>query len=208
MSASGPYSNEDAKDHKVEMGADSQMAADENPKLGEVLEDNEVFQSGAGQADFRALGWMRTAIILMKLCFATGVLTIPSAFGQVGYGPGIVLLFIWGALCTFHNIADAAGVMGGPIAREVASVLFLLTWILATGSSLLGLAQGLKILANGKVCTVVWTLIAALCTALSASVRTLGKLAILTWIGFASIFTAVFIVVWLRVNANVHAGHR
>lgn len=43
---------------------------------------------------------MRTAIILMKLCFATGVLAIPSAFGQVGYGPGIVLLIIWGAMCT------------------------------------------------------------------------------------------------------------
>lgn len=43
---------------------------------------------------------MRTAIILMKLCFATGVLAIPSAFEEVGYGPGIILLFVWGAMCT------------------------------------------------------------------------------------------------------------
>lgn len=28
-----------------------------------------------------------------------------------------------------HNIADAAGLMGGPIAREVAGGLFLLTWM-------------------------------------------------------------------------------
>lgn len=131
-----------------------------------------------------------------------------------------------------HTIADAAGLMGGPIAREIAGGLFLLTWVyvfpiscfyspdspllffylarqdlvhdanrvhvidsLATGSGFIGLAQGFKILANGKVCTVVWTFIAALCTAIVASIRTLGKLAILTWIGFASIFTAVFIVV-------------
>ena len=66
---------------------------------------------------------------------------------------------------------------------------------LAAGSSFIGLAQGFKILANGKVCTVVWTMVAAICTALAASIQTLGKLAILTWIGFASIFTAVFIVV-------------
>lgn len=66
---------------------------------------------------------------------------------------------------------------------------------MATGSSFIGLAQGFKILANGRVCNVVWTLVAALCTGLAASIRTLGKLAILTWIGFASIFTAVFIVV-------------
>jgi hypothetical protein len=41
-----------------------------------------------------------TAIILMKLCFATGVLAIPSAFSTVGYGPGIILLIFWGALTT------------------------------------------------------------------------------------------------------------
>ena len=28
-----------------------------------------------------------------------------------------------------HNIADAAAVLGGPIAREVAGGLFLLTWM-------------------------------------------------------------------------------
>lgn len=28
-----------------------------------------------------------------------------------------------------HNIADAAGLVGGPIARELASALFLLTWM-------------------------------------------------------------------------------
>lgn len=44
---------------------------------------------------------------------------------------------------------------------------------------------------------VVWTFVAAACTALLASIQTLGKLAILTWIGFASIFTAVFIVVYV-----------
>lgn len=97
----------------------------------------------------------------MKLCFATGVLAIPSAFSIVGYGPGILLLALWGALTTcmshasalgrkqlimrvdyayimyafrmrhsgVHNIADAAAVLGGPIAREVAGGLFLLTWM-------------------------------------------------------------------------------
>lgn len=28
-----------------------------------------------------------------------------------------------------HNIADAAALMGGPVAREVAGGLFLLTWV-------------------------------------------------------------------------------
>lgn len=73
---------------------------------------------------------------------------------------------------------------------------FLLTLrSLATGSGFIGLAQGFQVLSSKHVCTVVWTLVAAICTALVASIQTLGKLAILTWIGFASIFTAVFIVV-------------
>ncbi|KAH8200345.1 hypothetical protein TruAng_005498 [Truncatella angustata] len=175
---------------------------DESTKVGVVEERGEVFD----QAEYRALG----CIILTKLCFATGVLAIPSAFSVVGYGPGVILLLCWSALTTYyayvmyifrmrypgvHNIADAAGVIGGPIAREVAGALFLLTWVLASGSGFIGLSQGFKVLSSHHVCTVVWTLVAALCTAFCASIQTLGRLAILTWIGFASIFTAVFIVV-------------
>jgi hypothetical protein len=66
---------------------------------------------------------------------------------------------------------------------------------LAAGSGFIGLAQGFSVLSNGKTCMVVWTMVAAICTALVSSIRTLGKLAILTWIGFACIFAAVFIVV-------------
>ncbi|KAG9234309.1 transmembrane amino acid transporter protein-domain-containing protein [Amylocarpus encephaloides] len=196
---------------KIEQAGLERNATPEEIWKTEVMEDDgEVFKSNTGHAEYRALGWIKAAIILMKLCFATGVLAIPSALHVVGYGPGVILLVCWGALTTYyayimylfrmkyrgvHNIADAAAVMGGPVAREVAGGLFLLTWILATGSGFIGLAQGLKILANGKGCSIVWTVVAAVCTALAASIQTLGRLAILTWIGFASIFTAVFIVV-------------
>ncbi|KAL6247140.1 hypothetical protein RBB50_005483 [Rhinocladiella similis] len=193
---------------------------------GEILEDDgEVFKDNADHAKFRALGLIPTIIVLIKLCFATGVLSIPAALGVVGYGPGVILLALWSALTMYyafvmyqfrmkykgiHNIVDAAMLMGGPIAREATGALFLLTWtqvlpppphlkrdvcILCTGSGFVGLSQGLKILANGKGCSIVWTLVAAIATGILSSIRTLGKLAILTWIGFASIFTAVFIVV-------------
>ncbi|KAJ3531337.1 hypothetical protein NM208_g8922 [Fusarium decemcellulare] len=181
-------------------------AQEEDTKVGVIEDGGEVFHEG----EYRALGWIRTAIILMKLCFATGVLAIPSTFGIIGYGPGIILLVCWGAMTTYyayvmyifrmryagvHNIADAAGLMGGPIAREVAGGLFILTWTLASGAGFIGLAQGFQVLSSRHVCKVVWTLVAAICTALVASIQTLGRLAILTWIGFASLFTAVFIVV-------------
>lgn len=40
----------------------------------------------------------------MKLCFATGVLAIPYAFGVVGYGPGIILLVCWGSMTTCKQL--------------------------------------------------------------------------------------------------------
>ncbi len=43
---------------------------------------------------------IKAAIILMKLCFATGVLAIPFALGGVGYGPGSILLVCWGSMTT------------------------------------------------------------------------------------------------------------
>lgn len=43
---------------------------------------------------------IRAAVILMKLCFATGVLAIPFALAVVGYGPGIILLVCWGSMTT------------------------------------------------------------------------------------------------------------
>ncbi|KEF54366.1 uncharacterized protein A1O9_09532 [Exophiala aquamarina CBS 119918] len=187
-----------------------QLNSEEDVRVGDMDDDGEVFKANTEKAKFRALGTLRTTVVLVKLCFATGVLSIPAALGVVGYGPGLVLLALWSGLTMYysyvmyqfrmkyrgvHNIVDAAMLVGGPIAREVTSVLFLLTWILATGSGFIGLSQGLKILANGKGCTILWTLVAAVATGLLSSIRTLGKLAILTWIGFASIFTAVFIIV-------------
>lgn len=41
---------------------------------------------------------LRTIVVLIKLCFATGVLSIPAALGVVGYGPGLVLLALWSAM--------------------------------------------------------------------------------------------------------------
>ena len=44
------------------------------------------------------LARFRTVVVLVKLCFATGVLSIPAALGVVGYGTGLILLALWSAL--------------------------------------------------------------------------------------------------------------
>ncbi|KAL2212796.1 neutral amino acid transporter [Sarocladium strictum] len=185
-----------------------QKTMHELEKAGEsyaVENPGEVFN----QSEYRALGWIPAAVILLKLCFATGVLAIPATFSIIGYVPGVLILLAWGAMTTYyayimyvfrmryagiHNIADAAAMVGGPILREIACACFIVAWTLASGAGFIGLAQGFRTLSSHNVCTVVWTLVAAICTALLASIQTLGKLTIFTWIGFASLFTAVFIV--------------
>ncbi|RXG44789.1 hypothetical protein VDGE_30450 [Verticillium dahliae] len=124
------------------------------------------------------------------LCFATGVLAMPATFSVLGYVPGLLVLLGFGALTTYyayimyvfgmryagiHNIADAAGIVGGPVLREVAGALFIVAWTLASGAGFVGLAQGFKALSSRNVYP--------------------GKAHIFTWIGFASLFTAVFIIV-------------
>ncbi|WWC59839.1 uncharacterized protein I303_102401 [Kwoniella dejecticola CBS 10117] len=181
---------------------------------GDPEDFGEVFQSHTGEANFRAPHWIPAAIILLKLCFATGVLGIPFALVVTGWVPGTLLIIGWGLMCVWyayimyqfrfrfagvHTIADAMFIIGGPrygpAFRELTGALFLLCWILATGTGLIGMSTGMSVLSNYSVCAVVFTAVAAIATFAIASIRTLGKLSWLTWAGFGCIFVSVFIVV-------------
>lgn len=48
---------------------------------------------------------VKAAVILLKLCLATGVLSIPSALSIVGYGPEINILVAWGGRTTCMSSA-------------------------------------------------------------------------------------------------------
>ncbi|PNH26870.1 hypothetical protein BJF96_g9819 [Verticillium dahliae] len=111
------------------VGNPDQKDTSELEKLGEsyaVENPGEVFD----QSEYRALGWIPAAVILLTLCFATGVLAIPATFSVLGYVPGLLVLLGFGALTTYYA--------------------YIIPW------------EGLTIF---------------------------------TWIGFASLFTAVFIIV-------------
>ncbi|PNH49373.1 hypothetical protein VD0003_g7760 [Verticillium dahliae] len=144
------------------VGNPDQKDTSELEKLGEsyaVENPGEVFD----QSEYRALGWIPAAVILLTLCFATGVLAIPATFSVLGYVPGLLVLLGFGALTTYY-----------------AYIMYVISsWTLASGAGFVGLAQGFKALSSRNVCnTVPWE-----------------GLTIFTWIGFASLFTAVFIIV-------------
>ncbi|KAI0128785.1 transmembrane amino acid transporter [Xylariales sp. AK1849] len=170
----------------------------------------EVFKKKEGQVDFRTVSWIQASVIFLKVIFATGVLTIPSAMYVLGAFPGAINVLGWQFLNTYcaivqgnfrnshagcHSIADMAFVVGGTWLKEVVGVFFLVTYAIVGASGIFGSSVALNALSNHAVCTNYFMLIATVAVFIFASARKFEKIAWLTWAGFLSIFIAVFIVV-------------
>ncbi|KAK7751468.1 hypothetical protein SLS62_006553 [Diatrype stigma] len=179
-------------------------------KLGDADDAFEVFKKQEGQVDFRTVSWIHASVIFLKIIFATGVLTIPSAMYVLGAFPGAVNVLGWQFLNTYcaivqgnfrnshpgcHSIADMAHVVGGSWLREVVGVFFLVTYAIVGASGIFGASTALNALSNHAVCTNYFMLIATIAVFILASARKFEKIAWLTWAGFISVFVAVFIVV-------------
>ncbi|KAG5291464.1 neutral amino acid permease [Histoplasma ohiense] len=173
-------------------------------------EENEVFKKTTDGVNFRNVGWFKACIIFTKVIFATGVLSIPSALYSLGAVGGAISIVAWGAFNTYcfvilggfrerhpgcHSIADMVLVTGGPIAKEITGILFIIAYVLCAGTGIIGVATGLNALSHHGACTVWWSFLAAVVIVLTASVRKLEHVGWLTYAGFSSIYIAVFIVV-------------
>lgn len=133
-------------------------ATDPEVLAGEMkdFDDHEVFRKGA-DVDFRTVSWQRASVIFLKIIFATGVLSIPTAMVSLGAVGGALNVIGWGALNTYtaiiqgnfrnrhsgcHSIADMAHEIGGVWLREIVGFLFVVAYVLCTGSGIIGVAVG------------------------------------------------------------------
>ncbi|KAK9791687.1 putative Transmembrane amino acid transporter [Seiridium cardinale] len=170
----------------------------------------EVFKRQEGQVDFRTVSWIHASVIFLKVIFATGVLTIPSAMYVLGALPGAINVLGWQFLNTYcaiiqgnfrnahagcHSIADMAYVVGGVWLKEVVGIFFLVTYAIVGASGMFGASVALNALSNHAICTNYFMLISMVAIFALASARKFEKIAWLTWVGFLSVFIAVFIVV-------------
>jgi hypothetical protein len=69
------------------------------------------------------------------------------------------------------------------------------SWVLATGSAIVGVSVGINSLSHHGACTVWWVFLATVVTMLFASVRKFHQIGWFSWVGLISIFVAVTIVV-------------
>ncbi|KAI5271525.1 neutral amino acid permease [Aureobasidium subglaciale] len=190
----------------------AQSASVRAGKVEEIHDDDEfeVFKRGEGDVDFRTVGWIRASVIFLKIIFATGVLAIPSAYASLGALPGALNVLGWCALNTYtgvilgnfrnrhagcHSVADMAGVIGGPILREGAGLLFAAAYVICAASGIIGSTAALNALSEHAICTMWFAFIVTIVVAAMASARKFETMSYFTWAGFISVFVAVFIVV-------------
>lgn len=72
------------------------------------------------------------------------------------------------------DMAGAAG--GGAIGREIVGLLFIIAYVLCTGSGILGVSIALNALSSHAACTVWWSFIATIVVIATASVRKFQKI--------------------------------
>ncbi|KAJ5958229.1 Amino acid transporter transmembrane [Penicillium vulpinum] len=166
----------------------------------------EITDSGP---NYRNVGWAGTVILMMKSQIGLGVLSIPAAFDTLGLVPGVICLLVVAIITTWsdymvgvfklnhrsvYGIDDAGFLMFGVIGREVFGFVFCLYWIFVAGSGMLGLSIALNSVSTHATCTAVYVAVAAVAGITFASIRTLGKISWLAWIGLVCILIAIFIV--------------
>ncbi|KAF2005832.1 amino acid transporter [Amniculicola lignicola CBS 123094] len=154
--------------------------------------EQEVFKTNVDGVEFRTLTWQRLIIILLKVQIATGVLSIPSAMGSLGAVPGALIVVGWQALNTYtacilidfrnrhhcHNIIEMCAVMWGRVGYELVNFLFLVAFLLCTGSGLLGTSIAFNALSEHGACSVWFSFAAACLIVCYSSIRTFDRM---TW---------------------------
>ncbi|GAA6007749.1 uncharacterized protein JCM10292_005421 [Rhodotorula paludigena] len=160
--------------------------------------------------NYRAVGWISTAILLAKSQIGLGVLNIPANFATLGLGPGIILLLTVAAITTWsdyvigifklnhptvYSVPDCGELIAGPIGREVLAVTLWIFLNCVAGSSLLGISTALNAISLHATCTAVFVAVAAIVVIPLASMRTMGHVQWVGWVGMVSLVVSVLLVV-------------
>ncbi|KAL1586931.1 hypothetical protein WHR41_04030 [Cladosporium halotolerans] len=192
-------------------GAPSQPGDVQNVQMS----DDVFGEVGEDGPNYRNVGWIAAAVLMLKSQIGIGVLSIPTAFDVLGMIPGIICLLFIASVATWsgfivgpfklrhpsvYGLDDAGMMIAGPIAREMMAGGFTLYWIFLSGSGMLGVSIGLNALSTHGACTAIFVAVAAAIGFIFASVRTLGRLSWLAWVGTACVLVSVFV---LTVAAGV-----
>ncbi|KAL2018238.1 hypothetical protein VTK56DRAFT_1145 [Thermocarpiscus australiensis] len=210
------------KTSDIEPAAPMMMGPPSEDEVGEVRPtaglDFEKQKAAEGEAHFHRLGWKRLTIVLVVTAVALGSLSLPQAFATLGMVPGVILCVGIGLVAMYtsyvigqvklkyphiSHYADAAGMMFGNVGYEIVSVMFVLQLTFTTGSHVLTGAIMFGNLTENGACTIVFTVVSAILLFLVAIPPSFSEMAILGYIDFASIITAILITI---IATGIRAG--
>ncbi|KAI7771513.1 hypothetical protein LZL87_010953 [Fusarium oxysporum] len=159
--------------------------------------------------DYRSVGLIGTAGLMMKTQIGLGVLSIPATFNALGMIPGIICLLAVAVITTWSNwivglfklrhrhvyaIDDAGEMMFGVVGKEFFGFAMWIYWVFVSGAGMLSLSIGLNAVSSHGACTAVFVAVAAVLGFGLSSIRTLARMSWLAWIGVISIMISVIMV--------------
>ncbi|KAJ5744159.1 transmembrane amino acid transporter protein-domain-containing protein [Penicillium manginii] len=184
-------------------------------QTGQIFEDQtythdavfgEITEEGP---NYRNVGWLGSAALMMKSQIGLGVLSIPVAFDTLGIVPGVIILCTIACITTWsdymvgvfkmrhrdvYGIDDAGGLMFGRIGKIFFGSAFCLYWVFVAGSGMLSISIAVNALSTHGTCTAVFVAVAAIVGFMLSSIQTLGRMGPLAWIGLVCIITGIMVV--------------
>ncbi|KAI8626759.1 transmembrane amino acid transporter [Xylariaceae sp. FL1651] len=168
---------------------------------------------GHGNRALRSAGW--GAVFYLITTDILGPFSTPWAFAQLGYGPGLAIFTVFGALSTYsgwilwqayldldsdvyplRGYADFFFRLYGPASRHIVNISQSLQLLLAVSVTMLSVGQSISQISQGPdggpgICFIVCILIVMLAGILLGQIRTLQKFSwlasIAVWLTFGSV---------------------
>lgn len=198
-----------AVDNSTKKNFDEELVGIPSRADGEVTDAVFGNVDEEGGPNYRSVGWLGASILMMKTEVGLGVLSLPQAFDTLGMIPGVIILLVIAVITTWssyvvgqfklnhpqvYGIPDVGMLLFGKVGRDIFAIAFCLFWIFIAGSAMLGVSIGLNAVSTHGTCTAVFVAVAAIIGFGIASIRTLGKISWLAWVGMFSILSAIFSV--------------
>ncbi|KAI8930973.1 hypothetical protein NX059_011985 [Plenodomus lindquistii] len=172
-----------------------------------VVEDAVFGEVVEGGPNYRNVGYLGTAALMMKTQIGLGVLSIPAVFDVLGLIPGVICLIAIAVITTWsdyiigvfklnhpdvYGIDDVGQKLFGRVGRELFGGVFYLFWVFVAGAGMLGVSIGLNAISLHATCTAAFVVVAFVIGFGLASVSTLEKVSWLAWIGLIGIISSIF----------------
>ena len=172
--------------------------------------DVEKERTAHGDAFFHRLGWKRLTVVLIVQAIALGSLSLPKAFSTLGMVPGILVTVGFGFIAIYasymigltklkhpelRNYVDAGKLLFGTFGDWWFSFMLLGLLVLSVGSHCLTGTIAFVTITDSDVCSLVFGVVSAIILLILAIPPSFTEVAILGYIDFASILSAIGITV-------------